>query len=267
MVIYVNLMRPETNYNRVMAIAKLVNEYELGKEEIKLLLSPNIFGNGSVDKIFKAAEELKVIKIKENGKVKLIIDKEVLNDGVRFKNHVRNKLIKTDDQYLELSKLILSKYEFAKKNISAQAVANELAYENESGKNLKESILGWRDWAVNLGLGYHVKNSFFIGTPFVVVDQFIERKYLTGPKVTKKTIRINEFVLEMLIDIPELEELIDNKKIKVNLAMSLKYLEKQKKIKINYVVDTTESYYELKNSDGSIQKVSEIIVGMEVRNG
>lgn len=231
-------LRKETTPKRVFSVLKLVKLYngKIKKEDVYNLIQPLkiVEKQDEVKRVVKFSIEENFIKENIDGKLELVIDKEILNSIKSFRSFCSENIFKNmqeESLFFNITSEILSKDLTFYEVKSFENIANYL----ENKEVYKEFILGWRYWAEFIGFG-KVLNSQFLINPY---ERIMER-IINNIQYNENNYKINKFISIIKEECPEFKRTINNNEIGLSLTVALRTLEAIGVIKIHNIKDSTE---------------------------
>ena len=245
-------IKPETSPERIYLLCKTIENGNNNIDEMSEILSPYISEKNYVSEVINLAAEIGVI-IKDDEKIKNI-DGLQLDSLEEFAYYLVNYLYSDNDFVNTIKVILMNQDEFS--NIVFDEFLTKLQNKIENGHFSKEYVLGLRFWIEFLGFGFVVTE----GKSNKIIINLVNRlRYIIKFHEFTST-RIDEFVLELLTEHPELGGLFLKKENVIDecLTQAFIYLEETGYCELKYIQD---SDYYINFFDGEfIKKISDISI-------
>ena len=223
-------MREFPTPERVFALCRYVSRNPCNREELyqEICLS-SVFGDGNKE-IFRytvaVAQELEFIKEIE-GRYSVTDAVQELENNITFRRYsAKITLSRTDSIYYKTTSLYIKLAENVMKCPNWGAVATLF---NQNGMELSENnLLGWRFWTSFLGIGY-LHQQMLIPNCYIRFKDVLE---IQESFRLSEYIPIDEFMLWLEIQCPEIKESRDGNKIGLAVSNGLRTLDAEKIIEL-----------------------------------
>lgn len=197
---------PDTTPERVLSICRLVSQKKMTRNELRSIMTLNKMGTtvvGQIDKsITVALEELNIIRSKDNY-FELAVSTDLIDSSDSFRRYVASTVFnRPNSTFFMFSRWVISQNEklfsMDKWEVMAKTCASEISELSALSEN---AVLGWRFWAMFLGLGYLNKTMFIPNMKVRLQDIFVtsfEQKYKYG-----EAVRATDFINWLSSKLPE----------------------------------------------------------------
>ncbi|MEI6820548.1 MAG: hypothetical protein WCL51_01340 [Bacteroidota bacterium] len=233
------------------------------KEEFKKLITLGHENTTAYDRVFKFSLDCNFIKLINGEKVSTDFTEEQLRNFNILRFTIADNIFKEKDTaFTLLVKWYLGQQSNVFSYKSAEELKNKIPREIEFGINIeKDFILGFRYWAVALGLATFQKAGAGSTLVFGCNNNICDWLKFKKPFESGKKIPVKMFINQLIIDSPQYLNTIKDNRIKQSLSMALRILNNQKIIELKYIPDTSDIWH-LTNSIQypETNMISEIIV-------
>lgn len=223
-------MREFPTPERVFALCRFIRRNPCNREDLyQELCLGSVFGDGSKD-IFgytlTVAQELELIKEIE-GRYSVTDTAKELEEHISFRRYsAKIAFSRADSIYFKTTSLYIKLAEDVMKCPNWGAVA---VLFNQNGMDLSDNdMLGWRFWTSFLGVGY-LHQQMLIPNCYI---RFLDVLEIQESLRLSEAIPIDEFMLWLETQCPEIKESRDGNKIGLAVSNGLRTLDAQKVIEL-----------------------------------
>lgn len=201
-------MRMEPTPERVLSVCRLIAHRSMTRDEVRKAMTLDMNDEKELDQINRsihvALEELSLIKA-ETDHLVLAADPGVLASPAAFRRYVSARVFSAKDTtFYMFTKWVIDQNERIFSLKSWEGMAKTCASEVKELAGLNENaVLGWRFWAVFLGLGY-LSGTMLIPNMKLRLEDILATAYTERFKYNESVLA-QDFMLWLSAKIPEAE--------------------------------------------------------------
>lgn len=232
-------MRMEPTPERVLSVCRLVAHESMSRDDVRNAMTLGINNEKELDQINKsinvALEELSLIKA-DADKLVLAVDPDVIATSTAFRRYVSSRVFSSrDTTFYMFTKWLIAQNDRIFSMKSWEGMAKTCGSEVKELAALNENaVLGWRFWAVFLGLGY-LSGTMIIPNMKLRLEDVLATTYTEKFKYNE-TILAQDFMIWLSTKIPEVEI---GGKLPLALSAGLRTLHEVGLIKLETWSDST----------------------------
>lgn len=232
-------MRMEPTPERVLSVCRLIAHKSMTRDEVRKAMTLGINDEKELDQINKsinvALEELSIIKAQADN-LALAVDPDVIASPTSFRRYVSARVFSAKNTTFHMfTKWLIAQNERIFSMKSWEGMAKTCGSEVKELSALNENaVLGWRFWAVFLGLGY-LSGTMIIPNMKLRLEDILATAYTEKFKFNE-TILAQDFMLWLSAKMPEVE--IANK-LPLALSAGLRTLHELGLIRLETWSDST----------------------------